>query len=282
MVLTKNPFPAPGELVVCLVTNIQSGYVQVKLEDYKGTGPEGVLNGMVHISELSNRWVKNIHSIISVGSKVVLLVLRVNEERGYVDLSLRRVNQEQKSNKMNDWRYANKAENLMKYLAEQYKVTLEDLYKQALFPLIDKYGDIRTAFEDIKEEGIEILNKTENITLSPELKQTLFKIIDENVEIHKVTITAEYEIRSGLGNGIELIKEALVSAKKLRRPKGIDIRIFYIGAPVYRCEIIASDYPSAEKFLEKVTKKIEATLEKNGTVEVHRDNLSNEQKSAST
>ena len=44
---------------------------------------------MVHISELWNQWVKNIHSLISVGQKVVLLVLRVNEERGYVDLSLR-------------------------------------------------------------------------------------------------------------------------------------------------------------------------------------------------
>ena len=127
MVSSKHPFPIPGELVVCNVVSIQQGYVQVKLEDYKGTSNEGNLIGMVHISELSNRWVKNIHSLISVGQKVVLLVLRVNEERGYVDLSLRRVTMEQKTNKMNDWRYAVKAENLLKFFAEQHKTTLEDI-----------------------------------------------------------------------------------------------------------------------------------------------------------
>jgi len=278
MVLSKNPYPIPGELVVCSVMTIQQGYVQVKLEDYRGAAADGVLNGMVHISEVSNRWVKNIHSLISVGQKVVLLVLRVNEDRGYVDLSLRRVTLEQRTNKVNEWRYANKAENLLKFFGEQNKTTLEDMYKKIGWPLIEKYGDIHTAFEEIKDAGITALDNVPDLALTPEMKEAFFKLVDQNVEIKRISISAEYNIRCPEGQGINIIKEAILSANKIRRPKGIDVKFYYIGAPIYRCEIVAPDYPTAEKFLDKLTKKIEASIDKHGTVEINREGLSNEQK----
>jgi translation initiation factor 2 subunit 1 len=279
MVLTKNPFPTIGELVVCQVVSIQPSYVQVRLEDYKGIEKESQLMGMVHVSELSNRWVKNINSIVSIGSRVVLLVLRVNEERGYVDLSLRRVTMEQRTAKSNEWRYSTKAENLLKFFGEQHNITLEQLYEQAIWPLLEKYFDVRTAFEEIKEEGRVILDSVENIVLSPELKDALFKLIEDTVTISKVSIDVEFEIHAFTGDGINLIKDSLSNAIKIRRPKGLELKIFYIGAPIYRCEIEANDYPTAEKFLDKVVKKIESILGHQGTIATHREHLSNEQKS---
>lgn len=215
-----------------------------------------------------------------MGQRVVLLTLRVNEEKGYVDLSLRRVNGEQKANKMNEWRYATKVENLLKFFAEQNKITLEEIYAKAIFPLIDKYGDIRTALETIKDEGKTVLDNTPGFNLPQNIKDAFCKLIEENVSIHKISITAEYEIRSFQGNGINIIKDAILSAAKIRRPKGLDLKFYYIGAPIYRCVIEAEDYRTAEKFLEKVTKKIESTILPEGSIEVHRDNLSNEQKGA--
>ena len=51
----------------------------------------------------------------------------------------------------------------------------------------------------------------------------------------------------------------------------------YIGAPIYRLELEAKDYPSAEKHLAKITEKIETTLGTHGTVELFRDELSHSQ-----
>ena len=278
MVLQRNPFPTIGEVVVCNVVNIQRGYVQVYLEDYRGLPSEKHASGMVHISELSNRWVKNINSVISVGQRTVLQVLRVNESRGYLDLSLRRINKIQRTTKMNEWRYSTKLEGLLKFFAEQHKTNIEDLYKNVLWALIDHYGDLHTAFEDIKEGGKEMISNVEDVSIEEDMVDALYNLILENITISMVSIRLEYDIRSMAGNGIELIKEAIFAAKKIRKPKGISVDFSYIGSPTYRCVIEGKDYPSLETHLGKVTDKIESTIGSNGTVDIVRDQLSNEQK----
>ncbi len=274
----KYPFPQTGELVVCRVTNIQRGYVQVALEDYSGLSHEDAAQGMIHISELSNRWVRNISSIVSIGQRVVLSVLRVNESRGYLDLSLRRVNKTQSTSKMGSWKYTKKLEGLLEYFGQQHNTTLDALYKTALFALIDKYGDIRTAFEEIKENGIDELNGVEEISMEDALKQDFYELIIANIQISTINIVMEYDIRSTLGNGVEIIKKALQKAKKIKAPKGVEISMSYIGSPIYRCEITARDFPTAEKHLNKITQTIEKAIGNNGSVIMERDQLSNAQK----
>lgn len=276
--LNRNPFPEPGELVVCRVVHIQNGYVQVELEDYSGLPREQRAQGMVHISELSNRWVKNINSLVSVGQRLVLQVIRVNKDRGYLDLSLRRVNKIQRSTIMNQWRYAIKLEGLLNFFAEQHNMTLMELYEKAIWALIDNYGDIRTAFETIKEDGFEALSSTPGLEISEELQQELFQLIVDNVTISKVNLQVEFDVRSYLGNGVEVIKDAFSAVNRLRKPKGVEVSFAYIGAPIYRMNLEAKDYPTAEKFLEKVHKKLQETLGNNGTVQLLREELSNEQK----
>ncbi|MHA1646117.1 MAG: S1 RNA-binding domain-containing protein [Promethearchaeota archaeon] len=268
--LNRNPFPTTGELVICKVINVDRVYVRVSLEDYGGLKHEKNASGMIHIKELSNRWVKNINSIISVGQKVVLSVLRVNEERGYLDLSLRRVNKVQRTNTMGAWRYSIKLEGLLKFFAEQNNLSLQDLYEKALWAIIDEYGDLRSAFEDVKEEGIDILKNIPNLELSDDLIQALYQLILENVTISKVNINVEFQIQVPTGNGIDLIKEAIAASIKLRKAKGISIKFSYSGAPAYRCELEAKDYPSAENHLTKIKNKMESIIGTTGTVEMIR------------
>ncbi|MHA1776901.1 MAG: hypothetical protein DRO88_01330 [Promethearchaeia archaeon] len=275
--LNRNPFPEPGELVICRVINIQRGYVQVELEDYAGLPHEERAQGMVHISELSNRWVKNINSLISIGQRLVLQVVRVNKDRGYLDLSLRRVNKIQRTTVMNQWRYAIKLEGLLNFFAEQHNMTLMELYEKAIWALIDNYGDIRSAFEAIKEDGIEALSSTPGLEISEELQKELYKLIVENITISKVNLQVEFDIRSYLGNGVEIIKDAFNAVNKIRKPKGVEISFAYIGAPIYRMNLEAKDYITAEKFLEKVHTKFQETIGNAGTVQLLREDLSNEQ-----
>ena len=269
--LNRNPFPDTGELVICKVLNVDRVYVRVSLEDYGGLPHEENASGMIHIKELSNRWVKNINSIISVGQRVVLSVLRVNEERGYLDLSLRRVNKVQRTKTMSAWRYATKLEGLLKFFAEQNNLTIQDLYEKALWAIIDEFGDLRTAFEEVKEEGIEVLKNIPELELSDDLIQALYQLILENVTISKVNINVEFQIQVPNGNGIDIIKEAIASSAKLRKPKGISTKFSYSGAPIYRCELEAKDYPSAENHLTKIKNKMESIIGTNGTVEMIRE-----------
>lgn len=275
--LNRYPFPQAGELVICRVTNVQRGYVQVELEDYAGLPHEERAQGMVHISELSNRWVKNINSIVSIGQRLVLQTIRVNTDRGYLDLSLRRVNKIQRTTVMNQWRYAKKLEGLLTFFAEQKGIELEKLYEDAIWPLVDKYGEIRVGFEAIKEDGFEVLANVENLNISEELQKDLYQLIMDNITISKVELQVEFDIRSYEGDGIELVKNAFAAVNRLRKPKGVETSFFYIGAPIYRMNLEAKDYPTAEKHLEKVYNKIEEIIGNKGVVQLVRDELSNEQ-----
>ncbi len=58
-------FPDQDELVVCQIIHVERMYVYADLEDYEGNTPGGRARGMVHISELANRWIRNISNYVS-------------------------------------------------------------------------------------------------------------------------------------------------------------------------------------------------------------------------
>ena len=100
MVKSRTPFPKEGEFVIGRVVDIQQQYIYVDLLDFEGLTSEEYARGMIHISEISSRWIKNIRNFARVGQRIVVRVLRVDQSKGHVDLSLRRVNSAQKDNRM--------------------------------------------------------------------------------------------------------------------------------------------------------------------------------------
>ena len=92
MSFRRTEWPEVGDLVITTVDRVTSYGAYVVLDEY---GKKGLL----HISELSTTWVKNIRDFVRERQKVVLKVLRVNVEKGQVDLSLRRVTKREKKEK---------------------------------------------------------------------------------------------------------------------------------------------------------------------------------------
>lgn len=72
-----------GEIVCGIITNIVSYGAFVSVGEY---------TGLIHISELSDNYVKNIHDFVSIGEKVKLKVVEVDEDQKRVKLSYKTVN----------------------------------------------------------------------------------------------------------------------------------------------------------------------------------------------
>ena len=68
----------------------------------------------------------------------------------------------------------------------------------------------------------------------------------------RVKVSATLEMSCYKPNGIELIKAALLKAKKVKRGQDALVRIYTIGAPKYRVEVEAKGYPEAERRLREV------------------------------
>ncbi len=273
MVKSKTKFPKEGKFVIAKVTEVENQYVYVDLIDFEGLDSEECARGMIHISEISSRWIKNIRNFVRIGQRVVLRVLRVDADKGHVDLSLRRVNSAQKEIRMKEWKYALKFENLLQFLTETegINMTLEEAYELIGFPVLDRFETYQEAIENLKENGKELLSDLNGIT--EDTKKALLRIISENVSISTVNISGKIKLSFTSENGIEHIKDSLIEALKIIEPKETrNITINYIAAPFYRLEIVSKDYLDAENILSDALEIIEHNAEKNdGTFEFIRD-----------
>lgn len=73
-----------NEIVLGMVTGIEKYGIFVGLDEY--------YSGLIHISEISNDYVKNIGDYVNVGETIKVKVLEVNEEDYQVKLSIKDVN----------------------------------------------------------------------------------------------------------------------------------------------------------------------------------------------
>ena len=248
-------FPEEGEFVIATVKSIHPYGAFLTLDEYPGK------EGFMHISEVASTWVKNIRDYLKEGQKVVAKVIRVDPGKGHIDLSLKRVTQQQRKAKIQEFKRAQKAENLLRMAAEKLGKDFETAWREVWVPLEEEYGEVYAAFEDTAQNGIEVLKDLIPDHWLPVMEE----IIKSHVEVPTVTIDAEFEITVPKPNGIEIIKEALIRAKdRANREKDIEVKFTYQGAPRYRIDITAPDYYKAEEVLEDIAEEILRVIKKAG------------------
>lgn len=81
-------FPEVDDVVMVQVRSIAEMGAYVSLLEY------GNIEGMILFSELSRRRIRSVQKLIKVGRQEPVMVLRVDKEKGYIDLSKRRVSPE--------------------------------------------------------------------------------------------------------------------------------------------------------------------------------------------
>src|SRR3989338_2887568 len=102
MLYKRTEPPEEGDIVLCTVKDITHNSIFVVLDEYNG------VEGMIHISEISPGRIRNIRDYVKEGKKIVCKILRVNQEKNYLELSLRRVNQMQRIVKNNEYKQEQK------------------------------------------------------------------------------------------------------------------------------------------------------------------------------
>ena len=264
MVKNRNPFPKEGAFIMARVVDIQKQYIYVDLPDYDGLPSEETARGMIHISEISSRWVRNIRSIVRIGQRIVLRVVKVVPEKGQIDLSLRRVNSAQKDLIAKEHKYANKFEKLLQFLTETEGIdlTLDTAYEKIGWPIKEQFDFYQEAIETLKEEGEELLNELTDIP--DHIKDAYLKIVDENVEISTVNIFGKIKLINKSGDGIIKVKEILNKVSNVidNPVETRKLSLLYLGAPYYRLEIVSKDYLDAESILSDALEVLESSTQK--------------------
>jgi len=195
--------------------------------------------------------------------KIVAKVLRVNPRKGHVDVSLKRIREDQRTRKIQQWKIEQKAEKLLEFSAKSLKKDLNQAYEEVGYHLMDEFGDLYAAFEIAAEEGGTSLIDRE---VDEKWAKAITEVAQKNISPPEVHITGYVDLKSYASDGVEVIKGALLSIKDG------DISIQCVGAPRYRMVVKSSDYPEAEIILkEAALKAIDAVVEAGGEGEFYRE-----------
>lgn len=242
MLLRREGFPEEGELVFCLVTNVQYNIVFVKIENYERTG-------LIHISEISPGRIRNIRDYVKEGKMIVCKVIKIDETKGHIDLSLRRVTEIQKRQKTDERKQEQKAEKIIETLATQIKKPVKEVYSVVSKALIPKYGFLQYAFEDLVE------NDTKFEGLPKDIALKLEEIVKEKISPKVVTINGTLKVTLYNDDGVIIIKNILTKAME----EGSEIK--YLGSGKYSVTVTSKDYKSAEKILKNTIQVIQEKVE---------------------
>jgi translation initiation factor 2 subunit 1 len=226
----------------------------VRLDEYNGK------EGLIHISEISSTWVKNIREHVREGEKLVLKVLRVNPQRGQIDLSLRRVTGREKVEKMLQWKMERKAESIVKAATEKLKadVAAAEKIKEKI---LENYGNLYDAFEEAVEKGEEVFIR---MGVNSDWARALADTARLKIKIKRARAKATIELTCMKHDGIDAIKTALLNARGVKEAKGAEVKIYTIGAPKYRIEVVAKDYNDADKTLKGAIREALSTIKNLG------------------
>jgi translation initiation factor 2 subunit 1 len=253
MALKKQEWPEVGDLVIATIQDVTDFGAYVKLDEYDK-------KGLLHISEISSSWIRNIRDFIREGQKVVLKVLRVDIEKGHIDLSLRRVTKREKIEKIMFWKRERKAETLLRSLAEKTGLSLKEVYEKAGAPMEKEYG-LYEGFERVVKEGTTALTK---IGVPEELAATIAEIGKERMHVPMVKVKGIVELRCMNPKGVKIIKEAFLNAKKAEKSRDAKLRFYVIAAPKYCVEVMAENYKQAEAVLQKAAENVVSNVAKAG------------------
>jgi len=253
MAFRKQEWPEVGDLVIATVQDVTDFGAYVKLDEYDK-------KGLLHISEISSSWIRNIRDFIREGQKVVLKVLRVDIEKGHIDLSLRRVTKREKIEKIMFWKRERKAETLLRSVAEKIGLSLEEAYEKAGAPMEKEYG-LYEGFEKVVKEGISALTK---IGVPEEIATAIAEIAKERMHVPMVKVKGIVELRCMKPKGVKIIKEAFLNTKKAEKSREAKLRFYVIAAPKYCVEVMAENYKQAEAVLQKVAENLVSHVVKAG------------------
>ncbi|MEM2118955.1 MAG: translation initiation factor IF-2 subunit alpha [Candidatus Bathyarchaeia archaeon] len=249
----KQEWPESGDLVIATIQQVTDYGAYAKLDEYDK-------QGLLHISEVASSWIRNIRDFVREGQKLVLKVLRVDVEKGHIDLSLRRVTKREKIEKMMSWKKERKAESLLRAVAEKTGMTPQEVYEKA-GALVEKEFGLYEGFEKAAKEGAEALTK---IGVPEQLATVFAEVAQERIKVPMVKVKGIVEVSCMKPNGVKIIKEAFLNAKKTEKTRDTKLRFYVVAAPKYAIEVMADNYKRAEDTLQKVAQNVISNIEKAG------------------
>ncbi|KAG6900066.1 hypothetical protein C0995_004388 [Termitomyces sp. Mi166 len=290
----EQKYPEVDELVMVQVRQIAEMGAYVKLLEYDNT------EGMILLSELSRRRIRSVQKLIRVGRNEVVVVLRVDKEKGYIDLSKRRVSPEDIVKCEERYMKSKTVASILRHVASKLASTdsppaekepkksrrarqaagediaepdvpiggpneeerLEKLYESIAWPLAKKYGHPYDAFKLALTEPDSVFSSLES-PIPTATHALLMSTIARRLTPQPIKLRADIELTCYTPSGIDAIKKALRAGEKASSD-AVPIKAKLVAPPLYVLSTNATDKYAAVERLERAIESIQSTIEDQG------------------
>ncbi len=238
--------PEEGSLVVIEIQDINPHSVFAQLEEF----PEK--EGLIHISEIARSWVRDIRKHVSKGEKTVAQVLGQEEDDSdTISLSLKRVNDKQKSDKMKEWNKERKADKFVQKVADEVGKDFDDVYEDVAFSFQREFGNTFDGFE----EALVDQDRIQGI-IDEEYADAVIDVAEDNISLKQVKLEGDLKVSIPTGDGLKKIKDAF------RVGEGVEVS--YISAPRYKVQVWGRNQEQAKKRMDATVESIQDKVEATG------------------
>jgi len=255
----RQKYPEIDDIVMVNVRSIAEMGAYVHLLEYKN------IEGMILLSELSRRRIRSINKLIRVGRNECVVVIRVDKEKGYIDLSKRRVSVEEVKKCEEKFTRGKTVASILRHVGEILKYEtdeeLEDLFEKTAWFFDEKYKSTGGAYEAFKHAVTEptILDECD---LDEKTKEVLITNINRRMMTQAVKVRSDIEVSCYGYEGIDAIKEALRQGVKLSTEE-LPIKVNLIAPPLYVVTMTTLDRDGALDAIGRANNAIKESIENN-------------------
>jgi len=216
------------------------------------------IEGMILLSELSRRRIRSINKLIRVGKQEVCMVLRVDKEKGYIDLSKRRVSAEDITNCDERYNKSKVVHSIMRHMADQCTKEMEQIYPTIAWPLYKRFGHAFDAFKLSITDPAAVWS-TAGIVIEAGELTLLNANIMKRLTPQAVKCRADLEVTCFEYEGIEAIRRALTKGIECGT-KEVPVRVRLVAPPLYVALTSSMDKDVGLAVLEKAIEAISAEI----------------------
>uniref|UniRef100_A0A7R9V919 S1 motif domain-containing protein n=1 Tax=Chlamydomonas euryale TaxID=1486919 RepID=A0A7R9V919_9CHLO len=259
----ENKFPEVDDVVMVQVLSIAEMGAYVQLLEYNG------IEGMILLSELSRRRIRSITKLIKVGRQEPVMVLRVDKEQGYIDLSKRRVSPDDAAKCEERYNKSKLVHSIMRHVAETTKSDVEALYQSITWPLYRIFGHAFDAFKImVADNGAAIVARLEEDKggpiepLTEEVKEALLKNVKRRMTPQPLKVRADVELSCFAYDGVEHIKSAMRSAEACST-EDAPVKMKLVAPPLYVLTTSTLDKNRGIEVLTLATEACQKSIEGN-------------------
>ena len=248
--------PEKDTVVKVETTEIKELGATVRLLEYGG------IEGFIQMSQVSTRRVRSIQKFLKIGRREMMEVYRVDKEKQYIDLSKKSLMADSLDEAEKRWKKSKKVHEIMFEVAMKLKCPIESLYEAWGWDMYEScgfehaYDAMRVAMQDPEV----VFSK---ITISDEHKEMLLATLARKLTVNPLKIRVDFTLTCTGYDGVEAIREALLTAKHEVNDETWNLEFKMIAPPHYKCELVTHNRNEGEAKLKQALTTIKRVMKAN-------------------